>query len=157
MPATHLPFPSTDTNPSAADVADEREALAVQSRMILSAMEAAARGRLAPTAYERRGNDQTRRAFRGEGDLNLFADAEGTKPWKLFLRDADPRAIGFVTPDRLPLGYGGRLQLVLPDGGRVDAEVTIVRCRTCYGGWFEGAAYFHTPQNVFATQATVTL
>ncbi|MFT3786546.1 MAG: hypothetical protein QM770_10315 [Tepidisphaeraceae bacterium] len=68
----------------------------------------------------------------------------------LFVRDADPKGIGFITQHRLPLGYGGRLQIALPDGENdLEAGCTIYRCRPCSSDWFEGALTFNRAQHVF--------
>jgi hypothetical protein len=148
---THAPQTPSET-PAATPVVATPDAavLEQQAAMILSAMDAAARSRsVPPTAYERRGEPAARRSFRGEAKLRLFADRETTEPWPVFLRDIESRAIGFITPDRLPLGYGGRLTFIGPDQNEHQLEVTVVRCRSCYGGWYEGAAYFHRSQPAF--------
>ncbi len=118
-----------------------------QASMILSAMDAAGEGReLAPWTAQRREAETDRLPFRCKGKLRLFADLDGAAPWPLFLRDIEPRAAGFICPDRLPLGYGGTLSFEDEAGQSVTVDVTLVRCRVCYGGWFEGALYFHRNQ-----------
>ncbi len=117
--------------------------------MILTAMDAASKGRNAPAArYERR-EGPVRVPIRQEAALTLFADAPSTAAKTIFLRDVEPRAIGFITPARLPLGYGGTLHCRDLANEERRLAVTIIRCRSCYGGWFEGAAYFHQPHKAF--------
>ena len=127
--------------------------LARRAAMILSAMDAAGQGRAAAGGdAERREDFPTRRPLRGQARLRLFADARDAEPWALFLRDVEPRAIGFVCPDRLPLGYGGRLDFQdARTGEAVSVDITLVRCRVSYGGWYEGAAFFHRPQPRFGS------
>jgi hypothetical protein len=94
-----------------------------------------------------------RRAFRVKALLWLFADAPGAAPRALFTRDADHRGIGFVTRDRLPLGYGGILRLVSPDDPNkiLSIPCTLVRCRMAAPGWYEGALHFNRDQMQFLT------
>ncbi|MEM7808017.1 MAG: hypothetical protein AAF561_07895 [Planctomycetota bacterium] len=162
------PFDRTDDADSPADlsslvipavesdgVEDERETvLRQQASMILTAMDAAktSRGQV-PAMYERR-EGAVRVPIRQEAGLTLFADDGGVPHRMLFIRDVEPRAVGFITPERLPLGYGGTLHCRdLADEERRVA-VTVIRCRSCYGGWFEGAAYFHKPQRSFGELVT---
>jgi hypothetical protein len=131
------------------DAAVPSDVLRQQAGMILSAMEAAATGRTKPPSqYERRlGPDRV--PLRQEITLDLYADANHTGERTLFLRDVEPRAAGFISPTRVPLGYGGTLTMRGFDGEEIRLGVTIIRCRSCFGGWFEGAAYFHKLQRQF--------
>ena len=125
------------------------EVLRQQASMILTAMDAASRGRGTPPArYERR-EEVTRIVHRQEASLTLHADFSDEGPRTLFIRDVEPRAAGFIVPERLPLGYGGTLEMRDLEGNAMRVGVTIVRCRACYGGWYEGAAYFHQPKPSF--------
>jgi len=112
-------------------------------RLILSALEA---GR-APR-HERR--EHNRRPYHVRATLRLFSDPANTPPWLLYTRDVDSKGVGFVTPHRLPLGYGGEIELVLPNGRQVRVDCTLLRCRTAAPGWFEGFLYFNREQFVFA-------
>jgi hypothetical protein len=57
------------------------------------------------------------------------------------------RGLGFITSHRLPLGYGGLVQLPRPDGkGTMTVHCTILRCRETAPGWFEGSVYFNRDQ-----------
>lgn len=129
----------------------DREALIAKAKMILSAMAAGdgAAKRERPE-YERRGGRFSRRRFEAPALLRLWADGEGGEPWFLYTRDAEPRGLGFVTPDRLPLGYGGSLAVTVPDGRSLQLDVTLVRCTACSGGWYQGGLTFVRPQHVFA-------
>ena len=129
-----------------------QDVLRQQAGMILSAMDAAASGRQCPPSrYERRVGPQ-RVPLRQEVGLELYADANESGLRTLFLRDVEPRAAGFIAPTRVPLGYGGTLLCRDFDGNRLELGVTIIRCRSCFGGWFEGAAYFHKLQRAFGPQ-----
>ena len=120
--------------------------------LILSAMEAAqAEGPADPhaelSAPERRHRGRT--PYRARAALRLFSDAPGEGPWSLFTRDVDRRGMGFITPHRLPLGYGGTVELHAPGGRRVTIPCTLFRCRQTVQGWYEGALYFNREQDGF--------
>ena len=129
--------------PAALPVQDDLDR---RANLILSAMDAAGEGRAAAGKPTRRDDFNPRFACRLPAELRLFADPAGGEPWRLFLRDLESRAAGFVCEDKLPLGYGGRLDFTDPRGRRASLDVTLVRCRPCYGGWFEGAVFFHRTQ-----------
>lgn len=90
-----------------------------------------------------------RMRFRVVATLRLYADLDDSAPWTLFIRDVHTRGAGFITKQRLPLGYGGRLQIVGPDGRELDIACTVLRCRPCVNNWFEGALSFNRPQDAF--------
>jgi hypothetical protein len=107
--------------------------------LILSSLESGgyARG-------DRRG---TRRAtYRTRACLRLFTDTVDATPWILYTRDVCKRGLGFITPHYLPLGYGGMLQLSMPDGGVAEIQCTLSRCRQVSPGWYEGALNFSREQ-----------
>ena len=123
-------------------VADERPPREVE--MILSALEAGA-----PAHDNRRRHPRMR--YHVTAYLHLFSDtAAGGPPSTLYTRDVSVRGVGFVTKHRLPLGYGGVVQLPSPSGQRVSVNGTLFRCRELSNGWFEGAMYFNREQWVFA-------
>jgi hypothetical protein len=111
--------------------------------MILSALEAA--GHDSP---DRRGAGRS--CYRVFARLHLFSDGDFASPWKLFTRDANSRGLGFLTPHRLPLGYGGRVELPAPDGSILSVHCTLLRCCEAAPGWYEGALYFNREQIAFA-------
>ena len=110
--------------------------------LILSAMEAAEGG-----ASERREHD--RQTYRVRAELRLFSDPADTQPWVLYTRDVNARGLGFITPHRLPLGYGGWIELVTPKGRKARIHCTLFRCREAVKGWYDGALYFNREQHVF--------
>jgi len=113
--------------------------------MILSAMEAT------PKADgNSRGGD--RLSYRVRAELRLFADDSHTAPWTLYTRDVDPRGVGFISPHRLPLGYGGIIELLTPRGRKAKIECTLYRCREVVPGWYEGALYFNRDQWMFTPE-----
>lgn len=92
-----------------------------------------------------------RMPYRVLAELRLFSDQAGSPPWKLYVRDVSVRGIGFVTAHRLPLGYGGVVQLPALGGGRLmSVNGTLFRCREVTSGWYEGALYFNREQWCFA-------
>jgi len=110
--------------------------------LILSAMEAAE-----GVPPERREHD--RLPYRTRAQLRLFSDAAGIDPWTLYTRDVNARGLGFITPHRLPLGYGGWIELMTPRGRKIRANCTLFRCREAVKGWYDGALYFNQEQHVF--------
>lgn len=118
--------------------------------LILSAMEAAGRSDVEHRAGRRM-------AYRVRAQLRLFSDSPFTPPWTLYTRDANPRGLGFITPHRLPLGYGGHVQLVDPRGNQIRVNCTLFRCREAVPGWFDGALYFNREQWVFGPEPTLRL
>src|SRR3954470_7168130 len=90
-----------------------------------------------------------RRSYRVHAELRLFSDLPGSPAWVLYTRDINPRGIGFITPHRLPLGYGGHVELLSPKGRKIRAHCTLFRCREAVKGWWEGALYFNREQHVF--------
>jgi hypothetical protein len=110
--------------------------------LIISAMEA---GR--HPAADRRGIRRNR--YRVHGRLRLFSDPEQSLPWTLYSRDVHARGLGFVTAHRLPLSYGGMLELPHPEGGLLNIQCTIFRCRQTVMGWYEGAVGFNREQPEF--------
>jgi len=113
-----------------------------QVAMILSAMDA---GR--HPIVDRRHKRRTR--LRVQGRLRLFSEATTAAPRTLFTRDAHARAMGFVSPGRLPLGYGGTLEIPNPDGGVLSIACTVIRCREAVEGWYEGSISFSKTQPQF--------
>ena len=109
--------------------------------MILSAMEVA--GSKARDRRAKRRND-----YRGRAELRLFSQPPLSPPTPIFTRDLDAKGIGFITQERLPLGYGGTVELRLPTGQLIKAACTIYRCRETIHGWFEGALHFTRDQRV---------
>ena len=118
-----------------------------QVELILSAIEA---GRYAgPSAPQVAGPErrQSKRAsYRVRGHLRLFSDAPGEQGRVIYTRDVHPRGLGFITPNRLPLGHGGVVELPTPGGKIVSIPCTLLRCREAAPGWFEGSLYFNRDQ-----------
>jgi hypothetical protein len=116
-------------------------AFPAEVELILSAMDAA----------RYRGQDRrhlTRLPYRVVGELRLYSDPDGP-PAIIYTRDVDPRGLGFLTRERLPLGYGGTLTLSDPDGRPLSIGCSIYRCREAVPGWYEGALYFNRQQSRF--------
>jgi hypothetical protein len=112
--------------------------------LILSALEAGG------AHEERRRVKRTR--YQVQAQLRLFSDPPGTDPWILYTRDINPKGLGFITQHRLPLGYGGKLQIPSTNGQIVTIHCTLYRCRESAQGWFEGALYFNREQWIFSLQ-----
>lgn len=128
-----------------APVRSARELWPPEVDLILSAMDAAPK-----PGHDRR--ESKRLAYRVRAELRLFADGADAEPWVIYTRDADPRGIGFITPHRLPLGYGGSVELLTPSGRKQKIPCTLYRCREVSPGWYEGALYFSREQWMFTAE-----
>ncbi len=128
------------------ELQSDDSALPQDAAMVLTAMEAAG-GR------ENR-RQSARTTYRSTAMLWLFADAPGSSARVLYTRDVNERGIGFVTRDRLPLGYGGVLRLPDPrnPGKIISIPCTLYRCRLAAPGWYEGALHFNRDQTEFRPQ-----
>ena len=128
-----------ETAPAAAPpaAAEERPA---EVDLILSAMDAAKR----PGPVDRRA--AARRTLRVRADLRLFAHDPLNPPIALYTRDVSATGIGFITKDRLPLGYNGLVRLTIESGETITAACNVYRCREAIGGWYEGALHFTNRQ-----------
>ena len=92
-----------------------------------------------------------RQSYRVKARLRLFSDAATSSPWVIYTRDIHTRGLGFISPHRLPLGYGGLVELPGPEGGVISINCTLSRCREAAPGWYEGALYFNREQAEFAS------
>lgn len=138
-------MPSTIQNDRIASIAPADPAEAewpAEVDLVLSALEAAG-----PVHDDRR--EYPRLPYRVRAELRLFSDTPGSAPRQLFTRDVSIRGVGFVTRERLPLGYGGTIALVTPNGRPVNVNGTIFRCRDIGNDWYEGAMYFNRDQYMF--------
>ncbi|HEY1684458.1 MAG TPA: PilZ domain-containing protein [Tepidisphaeraceae bacterium] len=126
-------------------VLDEAE-LVRQAEFILSALDA---GQF--RFKERR--HAPRITYRVKATVRLHSDPDESGGKIIFTRDVSPRCMGFVTPHRLPLGYGGVLELEDPQGNAINLDCTLLRCHETVDGWFEGSVYFNRPQWQFTPDA----
>ncbi|HZL38487.1 MAG TPA: hypothetical protein VFC78_24470 [Tepidisphaeraceae bacterium] len=118
------------------------QAFSAQVELILSAIET---GQFSPRERRCVG----RAPYRAHARLRLFSDLPDTPAWTLYTRDANARGVGFITPHRLPLGYGGLIDLAGPDGTSRSIPCTLLRCREAAPGWYEGSLYFNRHQPDF--------
>ena len=121
----------------------ERQPRPKEVEFILTALEA---GHLSPE-HDRR--SQTRKSIRTTAEVQLFSDRPGTAPRVIYTRDASSRSMGFISKQRLPLGYGGRIQLRGPHGEDLDIACTVIRCQLAISGWYEGSVSFNREQFAF--------
>ena len=133
--------------PHEPDAPTDASKLPSQAEMVLSALEA---GGGQEAHADRRA--MPRPAYRVKATLRLFSDTPATPAWTLYTRNVHSRGLGFITPHRLPLGYGGILELPDPTGGETPLRIpgTLLRCREAAPGWFEGSLYFNREQPKFA-------
>ena len=94
-----------------------------------------------------------RNAYRVKARLRLFSDPPMASPWVVYTRDVHSKGLGFISPHRLPLGYGGLIELPGPEGGVIHINCTLSRCREAAPGWYEGSLYFNREQAEFALPA----
>lgn len=88
-----------------------------------------------------------RRRYNVCASLRLFCDSQETPARPLFIRDVGHRGLGFVSSQRLPLGYGGLVEVPMPNGLSRSVHCTLLRCRQAAPGWFEGALSFTREQH----------
>jgi PilZ domain len=117
-------------------------------RLIISALEAA-------DHHDGDRRHEGRSGYRTRAALQLFSDPDGTEPWPIYTRDVSPRALGFLTQTRLPLGHGGVVEIPAPDGRILSIPCTLLRCRETANGWFEAAVHFNREQFVFSRESAV--
>ncbi len=108
--------------------------------LILSAMEAGA----SDTHLCRRRNP--RRTHRVRAELSLFAHGPLVSPIVLYTRDVTADGIGFISRERVTLGYNGMIKFASPDGRIISAQCGVYRCRESINGWYEGALMFTVEQ-----------
>jgi hypothetical protein len=113
-----------------------------EAEMILSAMEAAA----PDVASDRR--SRARSTYRTRAELRLFSTMPLMDASTLYSRDLHAAGMGFITRERLPLGYSGLVEFTTPDGRQMSVQCTVNRCREAVNGWFEGALQFAREQSV---------
>ena len=115
--------------------------------LVMSAMEA---GRAAVDGGDRRAGG--RRPLRASAALRLYADADGP-PTVVYTRDVGGRNVGFLSRTRLPLGYGGTIELPGPDGDPVAVACVLLRCTPAAAGWHDCWAAFNRLQPQFESNA----
>ena len=131
------PMPDAD----AVAIPMDAEPWPAMAELILSALESGAH-----QASETNRRSVSRLAHRVRGRLRLFSDSAHNPPREIFTRDVHARGLGFITPHRLPLGHGGFISFVAPDGRPRRIQCTLHRCREAAPGWFEGALNFNREQ-----------
>lgn len=120
----------------------DNQTLPAQVALVMSALEAGG-------GCEHNRRNGPRHRYRVLATLRLFSDQQAAPPWLLYTRDVNPRSLGFVTAHRLPLGYGGVIELAGPVGEPLRIHCTLLRCREAAPGWFEGGVYFNREQPMF--------
>ena len=123
------------------DFVDLPPAERTEVEFIMSALDAAG------FSLDRR--KSVRHRYRVRGMLQLFSEMEAGERTPLYSRDITPKSLGFVTRRRLPLGYGGLLEVPDPHGLLLSIDCTLLRCREISPGWYEGALYFNREQAAF--------
>jgi len=110
--------------------------------LVMSALEAGRHGR---TVDRRAGR---RRSLRVAATVRLYADAD-RPPVVVYTRDVGGRNVGFLTRERLPLGYGGTIELPGPAGDPVRVACVLLRCSPSAPGWYDASAAFNRLQPQF--------
>ncbi len=108
---------------------------------LMSALDAA--------GYSLERRKSVRHRYRVVATLRLFSEMDAAEPITLYTRDATSKSLGFICRRRLPLGYGGVLEVTDPAGRQRSMECTLLRCREISKGWYEGALYFNREQAAF--------
>src|SRR5688572_4614080 len=87
----------------------QSQRLPAEVELILSALEAGQESTLNQRELKRM-------TYRVQASLRLFSDPAHAPQWILYTRDINDRSLGFITTERLPLGYGGMIELPTPAG-----------------------------------------
>src|SRR6476646_6389684 len=103
--------------------------------------------------YEPNRREHRRNSYRVKARLRLFSDPANSSPWTVYTRYIHSRGLGFISPHRLPLGYGGLIELPGPEGGVISINCTLSRCREAAPGWYEGSLCFNREQLEFEVLA----
>ncbi len=140
-----LANPETEAPAIHVDATSE-QGIPAEAALVMSALEAGK-----PGEPDRR--RESRQQFRAPAALRLFSDPAGTMPALLYTRDISRKGLGFISPVRLPLGYGGLIQIHGPDKKFAAIHCTLLRCREAAPGWFEGTLYFNREQPQFEPAA----
>jgi hypothetical protein len=98
-------------------------------------------------AEERR--EMPRVPYHVKAALRLYADEPGAHEKYLYTNNVSPRGLGFLTRHRLPLGYGGTVEIPMPENRTMTVHCTMLRCRQAAPGWYEGALHFVRDQEEF--------
>lgn len=122
-------------------------AVPAEVEMIMSAMEAGGRFNVQRRAMKRF-------PWRVQASLRLHVDPPGHPHRVIYTRDIHARSLGFITSQRLPLGYGGVVDLPAADGTILSIACTLLRCRQATPGWYEGVVYFNREQPGIEAQIT---
>ena len=125
-----------------AEAAPQNPAWPIEVDMILSAMEAA-RTDASDLSDRRKHPRATRRV---QAELQLFAHNPLQPPIQLYTRDISASGIGFITRERLTLGYNGLVAIHLNEKETITAQCNVYRCREAINGWYEGALAFTVEQ-----------
>ena len=133
-----MPTPSAPDEGAGADAAG---AWPAGAELILSAIDS---GRHKADPFDRRALPRLR--YRVVGRLRLFSDPPHDTPRAIYTRDVNSRGLGFITPHRLPLGYGGFVEFRGPDGRPRRLQCTLQRCREVAPGWYDAALSFNREQ-----------
>lgn len=120
----------------------EHAAFPPDVEFVISAMEAGPR-----PPFERQRLPRAR--YRVRAWLSLHSDPPGRRPALLYTRHVNRQAVGFLTSRPLPLGHGGVLRILSPQGRMVEINCTVLRCREAVPGWYEGALSFNREQPDF--------
>ena len=139
-----------DAPVSPAVAASSAEAWPAEVDLIISALAAGENRAKAAQSPSLRHREVPRTPYHVLADLRLYSDIDGNDPWRLYTRDVSVRGLGFITSHRLPLGYGGTVELPAPHGNVIALSCTILRCREIAPGWYDGALYFNREQPLFA-------
>jgi hypothetical protein len=107
---------------------------------------------LAAGRWHEERRDTPRKPYRVKAALRLHTDDAGAESKCLFTSNVSKRGLGFLTQHRLPLGYGGVVEIPGPDNRTLTVDCTLLRCRQAAPGWYEGALHFIRDQEEFAAE-----
>jgi len=77
---------------------------------------------------------------------------DGTTPHTIYTRDAEPRAVGFVTSEPIVPGSRATFHVTGPDGRPMVLTCHVRRCRAFRPGWYEGVLLLADEVMAFAPE-----
>jgi hypothetical protein len=91
-----------------------------------------------------------RKRYRVEAGIVLLHGGQGEQDMKLYTRDVNPWALGFITPHALPAYEHAVVHMPGMDGEMLRIKCLIRRCTSLEAGWFQGVIDFEREYREFA-------
>jgi hypothetical protein len=138
-----MPVCSTDHEFCVLPVQDDLEPWPPEAREMMSRLSDSF-----PPMMERR--RIPRKRYRVEASIVLLHGKQDEQDMKLYTRDINPWALGFISPHALPAYEHAMVQMPGMDGRMLRIKCLIRRCTSLEAGWFQGVIDFEREYREFA-------